>query len=79
MANWKEEKEKRKRQRLLDRGFRPPPPVEEEGEEPPPDPEIEDDPDDFDKETHERDLMKMTIASNKGLVMDGSWRDVPDD
>jgi hypothetical protein len=43
---------------LLDRGFRPPPPVEEDGEEPPPDAEIEDDPEDFDKEAHERDILR---------------------
>ena len=55
----KEEKEKRKRARLLNRGFRPPPPPEEEGGESPPDPEIEDDPEDFDREGHERAVMKM--------------------
>ena len=49
-----EKKEKRKRARLLNRGFRPPPPAEEEGMEPPADPEIEDDPEDFDREGHER-------------------------
>lgn len=51
----KEEKEQRKRKRLLDRGFRPPLPAEEEGMEPPPDPEIEDDnPEEFDQAGHER-------------------------
>lgn len=54
LARLKEEKEKRKRARLLNRGFRPPPPAEEEGMEPPADPEIEDDPEDFDREGHER-------------------------
>jgi hypothetical protein len=44
-----EEKNERKRLRLLNRGFRPLPPAEE-GEEPPKDEEIENDPDDFDKE-----------------------------
>lgn len=58
-----EEKEKRKRKRLLDRGFRPPQPVEEEGMEPPVDPEIEDDPEDFEKEAHEREVMKMIYDS----------------
>ena len=52
LARLKEEKEKRQRARLLNRGFRPPPPVEEEGMEPPPDPEIEEDPEDFDKAGH---------------------------
>lgn len=75
----KEEKEKRKRRRLLDRGFRPPPPVEEEGEAPPPDPEIEDDPEDFDKEGHEREVMKKILDSSKGLVIDGTWADLPED
>lgn len=50
----KEEKEIRKRRRLLDRGFRPPAPADEETGEVPPDPEIEDDPEDFEKEVHER-------------------------
>jgi hypothetical protein len=74
----KEEKEKRKRRRLLDRGFRPPLPAEEEGMEPPPDPEIEDDPEDFDKEGHERQVMKMIYDSSKGFIIDGSWRDIPE-
>lgn len=74
----KEEKDKRKRTRLLNRGFRPPPPVEEEGMEPPPDPEIEDDPEDFSKEDHERQVMKMIFDSSKGYVIDGSWRDLPE-
>lgn len=60
----KEEKDKRKRQRLLDRGFKPPQPVEEEGEEPPVDPEIEEDPEDFDKEAHEKEVMKSILNSN---------------
>ena len=40
------------------RGYKEPEPVEEGDEPPPPDPEIEDDPDDFDKEAHERDMFK---------------------
>jgi hypothetical protein len=74
----KEEKEKRKRARLLNRGFRPPLPAEEEGQEPPPDPEIEDDPEDFDKETHERQVMKAVLDASKGLIIDGCWRDLPE-
>ncbi len=73
LAKLSEEKEKRKRQRLLDRGFRPPQPVEEEGEEPPPDPEIEEDPEDFDREAHEREVMKAVLDSCKALVIDGTW------
>jgi hypothetical protein len=57
LVKLKEEKEKRKRRRLLNRGFRPLQPPDEEGGEPPLDPEIEDDPDDFDKEAHEREVM----------------------
>jgi len=67
------EKEKRKRRRLLDRGFRPPLPAEEDAEGPPPDPEIEDDPEDFDKEANERTLMKLITDASKSLVIDGSW------
>ena len=74
----KEEKEKRKRRRLLDRGFRPPQPAEEEGMEPPPDPEIEEDPEDFDRETHEREVMKIIYDNSKGYVIDGTWRDLPE-
>lgn len=78
LAKLKEEKDKRKRARLLTRGFRPPLPVEEEGMEPPADPEIEDDPEDFDREGHERQVMKMIFDSSKGYVIDGCWRDLPE-
>jgi len=57
LSKLKEEKDKRKRRRLLDRGFRPPQPTEEDETEPPVDPEIEDDPEDFDREAHEREVM----------------------
>lgn len=75
----KEEKEKRKRRRLLDRGFRPPQPAEEEGMEPPVDPEIEDDGPDFDRVGHELEVMKMILDSSKGLVIDGTWRDIAEE
>lgn len=78
LAKLKEEKEKRKRQRLLNRGFRPPPPAEEEGMEPPADPEIEDDPEDFDKKAHEVQVMKAIFDSSKGYVIDGTWRELPE-
>ena len=78
VAKLKEEKEKRKRTRLLNRGFRPPLPAEEEGMESPPDPEIEDDPEDFEKEAHERQVMKMIFDSSKGYIIDGCWRDIPE-
>lgn len=73
------EKEKRKRRRLLDRGFRPPEPPEEEGMEAPPDPEIEEDPEDFDREAHEREVMQMIYDNSKGYIIDGTWRDLPED
>ena len=57
LARLKAEKEIRKRRRLLDRGFRAPQPPEEDGMDYPPDPEIEDDPEDFDREAHEREVM----------------------
>jgi hypothetical protein len=75
----KEEKEKRKRGRLLARGFKPLPPPEEEGEESPPDPEIEDDPEDFDKAEHEKAVMREVIKSDKAEVYDADWFDVPED
>lgn len=78
LAKLKEEKDKRKRRRLLDRGFRPPLPAEEEGMEPPADPEIEDDPEDFDREGHEREVMKMIYDNNKGYIIDGNWRELPE-
>ena len=49
----KTEKDKRKRLRLLNRGFKAIPPPEE-GEEQQIDEEIENDPEDFDKEAHEK-------------------------
>lgn len=71
------EREVRKRRRLLDRGFKPPPPVEDEEDaeaEVPLDPEIEEDPDEFDKEQHERDLVRMISDESKGLIIDGTWQ-----
>lgn len=37
------------------------------------DPEIDDDPEDFDKEAHERELMKMVCKKDQGLIVDGTW------
>lgn len=67
-----EEKNKRKRSRLLERGFKAIPPPEE-GEEPEPDLEIEEDPDEFDKEAHEKELMQALMDVSKGLIIDGNW------
>lgn len=62
MARMKKEKESRKRRRLLDRGFRAPPP-DQDPEDPWVDEEIEQDPDDFDREQHERDLLQLILES----------------
>jgi len=45
----------------------------------PPDPEIDDDPDDFEREAHERDVLKSLLLGDLGLVIDGTWRDLPED
>jgi len=64
-----EEKEKRTRRKLLDRGFKPPT-IDEDGNVVP---DEEGDDEEFDKEQHEKDLMKMIMNSNKGLIIDGTW------
>jgi|LauGreDrversion4_2_1035121.scaffolds.fasta_scaffold43424_3 hypothetical protein len=46
--------------------------------EPPPDPEIEEDPEDFDKAAHQLDVFKNIFDSSKGLVIDGTWREIPE-
>jgi adenylate/nucleoside-diphosphate kinase len=85
LAKMASEKETRKRRRLLDRGFRPPAPAEEPPEDgalpswPWPDPEIDDDPEDFDKEAHERELLKMVCKKDKGLIVDGTWGGFPEE
>ena len=80
LAKLRAEKEERKRQRLLNRGFKAPEPVEDDDEEgPPPDPEIEDDPEEFDKEAHERDVLRSILDANSVLIIDGSWFDLPED
>jgi adenylate/nucleoside-diphosphate kinase len=75
----KEEKEERKKQRLLARGFKPPEPVEDGEEGPPPDPEIEDDPEDFDKEAHEKEVFRSILNAHSVLIIDGDWFDLPED
>ncbi len=73
LATMRADKELRKRARLLARGFRPPAPVEEEGAMPEPDPEIEDDPEDFDRAANERLVMQKVLKAQSGLVIDGVW------
>jgi hypothetical protein len=73
----KVEKEKRKRLRLLNRGFKAIPPPEE-GEEQAIDEEIENDPEEFDKEAHEKELIKMAFPSDP-VVIDGTWNGFPEE
>ena len=73
------EKEERKRKRLLARGFKPPLPPEEEGEAPPPDPEIEEDPEDFDKAVHEKQLFNQLLQAEEATVYDLDWFDIPEE
>jgi len=79
LAKLKASKNERKKQRLLKRGFKPPEPVEEGEEGPPPDPEIEDDPDDFEKEAHEKETLKYVLDAYSPLIIDGEWFDLPDE
>lgn len=76
----KEEKLKRRRHRLLQRGFKEPAIVEED-QEPEVDAEIEDDPAEFVETiaTHYQDLMHKIIPHKQPLVMDGNWTTLPED
>lgn len=78
------EREVRKRRRLLARGFKPIPPPEDPDDadaEEKVDEEIEEDPEDWDKEQHEKDLIRKIQAPEnplgaevgKGLIIDGTW------
>jgi len=59
------EKAKRKRLRLLNRGFKPLPEVEE-GEDAPVDEELEEEEEGFDREAHDRDIMKTIFDASRG-------------
>lgn len=78
LAVMKSEKEKRKRARLLARGFRPLPEAEE-GEEPPVDPEIEEEGEEFNPADQEKLLLQMVLPSSRSLVYDGNWTSLPED
>lgn len=64
---------------MLNRGFRPLEQPEEEGAEVAVDPEINDDPEDFDRTAHERDMFRRVLPSSKALVYDGNWTSLPED
>lgn len=57
------EKKSRQRRRLLDRGFKKPELEEGQKYEDYKDPEIVEDPDDFEKGDHEKDMMKLIFDS----------------
>ena len=81
LAIMKSEKDKRKRARLLARGFKEPEPVEDEEAEPAVDAEIEDDPAEFLDAigTHYQELCQKVVAADKPLVIDGHWTTMPED
>lgn len=77
------EKEKRKRSRLLARGFKEPEPVDDPDaeQEPVVDEEIENDPPEFVENInkHYEELCQRIIPSSSALVMDGHWTTMPED
>jgi hypothetical protein len=77
----KSEKDKRKRARLLARGFKDPEPVEDEEAEPVVDAEIEDDTPEFVDaiNTHYQELLQSVMPADKPLVIDGHWTTMPED
>jgi len=79
----KTEKNKRKRARLLARGFKEPEPVDEAEENPEPvvDEEIEQDPPEFVDAIgeHYKDLFQSIMPAAKPTVMDGHWTTMPEE
>ena len=73
------EKKARQRQRLLDRGFKGIPEPDDPDAEPEADEEIVNDPDDFEKDKQEIKQLQMLLEASKGLIIDGQWKDNPDD
>lgn len=61
-----EEKQKWKRARLLAWGFKEPGEPDEDTNQYPPDTEIENDPDDFEKEAHEKEVFKTIFDPSIG-------------
>lgn len=78
MTIQKNEAAARKRMRLLARGFKAPEKDDEGVEQP--DPEIEDEPEDFDKEAYEKELIKKVFAdTSKSQIIDGTWNGFPEE
>lgn len=76
------EKAKRRRQRLLNRGYKPTDPevlAELEPGQVPEDPELDEEAEDFDKEVHEKAVMKDLMAASRGLIIDGNWTTLPEE
>lgn len=76
------EKAKRRRQRLLNRGYKPTDPEVLADLEPgqvPEDPELDEEAEDFDKEVHEKAVMKDLMAASRGLIIDGNWTTLPEE
>ena len=69
-----EEKEKRKRGRLLNKGFAPPAGFDEETGKAIPDPDVENEPESFSQEENDIEIMRSLMDASKGLIIDGSWR-----
>lgn len=72
-----QEQESRRRLRKLKRGFKAMPIDEETGKEEV-DPEIQEDPDDFDRGAAEVKFMTELVDSKKGLIIDGHWTTLPE-
>lgn len=85
LAKLKSEKARRRRARHLKRGFKPLPEEEEDVNrddpdyEPPRDAELDEEEEDFDKEAHEKEVMKSLFDPKKGLVIDGDWTGLPEE
>ena len=63
----------RKRGRQLQFGFQKPEEADEDGNVPP-NPLIEEDPEDFDKEAYEKELIRKVFDdTSRGLIIDGTW------
>ena len=64
---------------MLARGFKEPGEPDEETGQYPPDTEIENDPDDFEKEAHEKEIFKTIFDASIGQIYLGNWTDLPNE